>query len=110
MKIKSELTLVSLKIMLIIMGPFFSFSSIEWKYLYLFLFLPLWRNKMIFLIKDGGGGERERLHVCMLPIKQEKGIVGSWIALLPRYCLLWVPHVLLISLINGQDLCFFFFF
>jgi len=64
---------------------------------------------MIFLIKDGGGGERERLHVCMLPIKQEKGIVGSWIALLPRYCLLWVPHVLLISIINGQDLCFFFF-
>lgn len=89
------------------MGPFFYFSSIEWKYLFLFLFLPLCRNKMIFLIKDGGGGEKgDYMYACFL--KKEKGIVGSWIALLPRYCLLWVPHVLLISIINGQDRCFFF--
>jgi hypothetical protein len=70
MKIKSELSLVSLEIMLIIMGPFFSFSSIEWKYLFLFLFLPLWRNKMIFLIKDEGGGERET--TCMHASYQER--------------------------------------
>jgi hypothetical protein len=69
MKIKSELTLVSLEIMLIIMGPLLSFSSIEWN-LSLFFVSSIVEEQFVFLIKDGGWGERET--TCMHASYQER--------------------------------------